>query len=407
MDIAKLRLDRRMVVGGLIAAPLVAQSSMVAAQQPSGTPIRVGGTLPLTGPLASLGLVHKIAGEVFRDVINAKGGLLGRPLELVILDDQSQPATTRTLYERLVTADKVDLLMGPYGTGAILAAMGVAQRYNKLFIQSSLGDPALAPYDRQFPSLPLGPDPRTADTEILLDAYASAKTPPKSMAIVTSKFPSALDLAKGGKEVAEKRGMTVPLFLEYEFGTKDFGAIASRVKDAAPDLLWMGSIGLEAGQLLDAMKRLEYVPARHFYLFPATGPTATNASANGATSLTWFEEHAPFTEYTGSQDFAKLYNERAAAASLPWPRADYQAAVEYAAWQILAEAVTATKSLDDAVLTDWLKKGTVETVVGTQTFTGKFNSGPVRTAVRQVQNGKWVAVWPLASRAPGTTLIAP
>ena len=77
----------------------------------------------------------------------------------MLLDDQSQPANARTLYERLITAEKVDLLMGPYGTSAIIAAMGVAQRFSKLFIQSSLGDPSLAPYEMQFPALPLGRRP--------------------------------------------------------------------------------------------------------------------------------------------------------------------------------------------------------------------------------------------------------
>jgi branched-chain amino acid transport system substrate-binding protein len=112
----------------------------------AGAPIRVGATLPLTGPLAAVGGIHKIAAEVYIELLNRRGGLLGRKVELVLLDDQSQPANARTLYERLVTSEKVDLLMGPYGTGAIIAAMGVAQRFGKLFIQSSLGDPALAPY---------------------------------------------------------------------------------------------------------------------------------------------------------------------------------------------------------------------------------------------------------------------
>ena len=78
----------------------------------------------MTGPLGSVGVLRKIAGEVFIDGINKRGGLLGRPLQFVLLDDQSQAANTRSLYERLITADKVDLVMGPYGTSSILAAMG-------------------------------------------------------------------------------------------------------------------------------------------------------------------------------------------------------------------------------------------------------------------------------------------
>jgi branched-chain amino acid transport system substrate-binding protein len=377
------------------------------AQQEVGSPIRVGQTLPLTGPLASVGGIHKLAAEVFIDTVNKRGGLLGRKLELALLDDQSQPANARTLYERLITADKVDLLMGPYGTSSIVAAMGVAQRFGKLLIQSSLGDPKLAPYDMQFPALPIGPDPFRVDTEVLLDAYASTPEPPKTIAFVTSKFPSALDLAKGGQEVAVKRNMKVLLFLEYEFGTRDFGGIAARIKDANPDFLWSGAIGLEASQLLDAMSRIEYQPRRQFYLFPAPGPTVSNPHSNGLTSLTWFEDQAPFTQNSGAAEFIALYTERAKAARLPWPRADYQAAAEFAAWQILEAAVTAAGQVNDKAMASWLKGNSVSTVLGVRRFDGEFNAGPADTKVKQIQDGKWVTVWPPQFRPPGANFVAP
>src|SRR5207249_9344571 len=131
---------------------------------------------------------------------------------------RTHPPNSRRLYERLITADTVDLGMGPYGTSAIIAAIGVAQRFGNLFIQSSLGDPSLAAYDMQFPALPLGPEPRTANTALVLDAYASLPNPPKTIAFATSKFPSALDLARGGQEVADKRGLKTVLSREYDFG---------------------------------------------------------------------------------------------------------------------------------------------------------------------------------------------
>src|SRR5262250_757017 len=97
-------------------------------------PIRIGSTLALTGPLAATGLVHKVVGEIYVEQLNKRGGLLGRPVEWIVKDDQSKPDLARTLYEQLITVDKVDLLMGPYATGNILAAMAVAQRYNKMLI---------------------------------------------------------------------------------------------------------------------------------------------------------------------------------------------------------------------------------------------------------------------------------
>jgi len=401
MNLSEQMTRRRAVLLGTGGAMLAAAMPLFA-QVPAGAPIRVGGTLPLTGPLASVGVIHKIAGEVFIDSVNKRGGLMGRKLEWVLLDDQSQPANARTLYERLITAEKVDLLMGPYGTGAIVAAMGVAQRYGKLFIQSSLGDPSLAPYELQFPALPLGSDPRSTDTEVVLDAYASLPSPPKTIAFVTSKFPSALDLAKGGQKVAERRGLKNLLTLEYEFGTRDFGGIAARIKDADPDLLWSGAIGMEAVQLLDAMKRIDYLPKRHFYLFPAPGPTAANSNANGLTSLTWFEAHEPFTQNAGAAEFVAAYTQRAKEAGLPYAVPDYQAASEFAAWQMLEAALKGAGRIDDKAMAAWLKANKVQTVLGTRSFDGQFNSGAADTKLKQVQGGKWVTVWPARFRPAAT-----
>ena len=407
MSITRFQQQRRVLLAA--AGTLMLAYGLPAHAQGGGAaePIRVGGTLPLTGPLAPVGGIHKVAAEVFVDALNKRGGLLGRKVELMLLDDQSQPGNARTLYERLITREKVDLLMGPYGTSSIIAAMGVAQRFNKLFIQSSLGDPSLAPYEMQFPALPLGPEPRLADTEVLLDAYASTTTPPKTIAFVTSKFPSALDLAKGGQEIAAKRGLKTVLSLEYEFGTRDFGGIAARIKDAAPDLLWSGAVGLEAAQLLDAMKRIDYQPARQFHLFPAPGPTVSNPQASGLTTLTWFEDHAPFTQNAGAAEFVAAYNERVKAAGLAWPHVDYQAAAEFAAWQILEAAAKGVGRLDDKAMAAWLRANPVDTVLGTRRFDGKFNSGAADTKIKQAQNGKWVTVWPPKFRPSGAAFVAP
>ena len=111
------------VLLGALVAMLV---TTVGGAAPSGSPVRVGSTLGLTGPLAPTALIHKIAGEIYVESLNKRGGLLGRPVEWLVLDDQSKPDVARTLYERLITVDKVDLIMGPYATNNILAAMAVA-----------------------------------------------------------------------------------------------------------------------------------------------------------------------------------------------------------------------------------------------------------------------------------------
>ena len=108
----------------IVAAGLAGAAGLSFAQ--AGAPVRIGSTLALTGPLSSTAQIHKLVGEIYVEQLNKRGGLLGRQVEWVVKDDQSKPDLARTLYEQLVTADKVDLLIGPYATGAILSAMGVA-----------------------------------------------------------------------------------------------------------------------------------------------------------------------------------------------------------------------------------------------------------------------------------------
>src|SRR5688572_17636364 len=172
----------------ILAASGAALAMPVLAQAPAGNPVRIGSTLALTGPLSATALTHKLVGEIYVEQLNKRGGLLGRRVEWVVKDDQSKPDLARTLYEQLVTADKVDLLMGPYATGAILSAMGVAQRYNKVLVHHTFGIPSMAKYEMQFPAWSLGPNPQDTVSNSLFDMLATAKTPPKTIAIVTSKF---------------------------------------------------------------------------------------------------------------------------------------------------------------------------------------------------------------------------
>src|ERR1700731_3373910 len=98
----------------------------------SGNPIRIGMSLALTGAGAAPSKVINTALDLWRDDINAKGGLLGRPVELVIYDDQSAPANVPTIYTKLIAVDKVDLLLGPYGTNFVAPAMPTIINSNKM-----------------------------------------------------------------------------------------------------------------------------------------------------------------------------------------------------------------------------------------------------------------------------------
>jgi branched-chain amino acid transport system substrate-binding protein len=398
-----------MTLGRRIAACMLGIATLFvtaagASAQGAQPPIRIGSTLALTGPLAATSLVHKVVGEIYVEQLNQRGGLLGRKVEWIVKDDQSKPDLARTLYEQLVTSDKVDLLMGPYATGAILSAMGVAQRYNKVLVHHTFGIPSMAKYDMQFPAWSLGPDPATTVPNTVFDALAATSAPPKTIAVVTSKFPSVHFMSLGAREVAKKRGLQEVLFLEWDFGNLDYGPIAARIKDAKPDFLWVGAIGLEGNQLLDAMHKIDYAPKEHFYMYPAPGPMSKSPLANNALSMTVFEEHPPFTNAPGAAEFIKLYHERAAKAGIPDTAVEVQAAASYTAWQILEAGVKGANSLDDKAIAAYLKKNGADTIQGHLRFDGPSNYGDDLMRVKQVQDGHWVTVYPKSFAAPGATL---
>ena len=396
-------LRRAAVLAGVMSLLLIASS----AAEPARSPIRIGSTLALTGPLAGTALLHKLSGEIFLEQLTEKGGLLGRPVEWVLLDDESRPEVTRTLYERLIRMDTVDLLIGPYATGAILTAMSVAKRHGKLLVHNTFGIPHLAKSDRQFPIWAIGPDPARTVPGSLLDALAATGKPPRTIAIVTSTFPSVHFMSLGAREVAKQRGLREALYQEFEFGSREFGAIAARVRDAKADFLWMGAIGLEGNLLLEALKRLDYAPPVHFYLYPAPGPLALVPEGRHALSSTMFEEHPPFTAGPRAAEFVKRNRERAAKDGLPYGVAETQAAIAYAAWQVLESAITATRSLDDAALTQWLRAHRVDAIIGRLRFDGPNNYGDDLSKIRQVRDGRWVVVWPKESAAPAARLVVP
>jgi ABC-type branched-subunit amino acid transport system substrate-binding protein len=386
------------LAGSAIAMALVASGAAAQA------PIRIGSTLALTGPLSATAMTHKLVGEIYVEQLNARGGLLGRKVEWSVKDDQSKPDVARTMYEQIVTSDKVDLLMGPYATGAILSAMGVAQRYNKVLVHHTFGIPSLAKYEGAFPAWSLGPEPGTTVPNMVFDALAASPKPPKTVAFVTSKFPSIHFMTLGAREVAKKRGLSEVLFLEWEFGNRDFGPIAARIKDVKADLVWMGDIALEGNMLLDAMKKIDYVPPLHFHTYPAPGPMTKSPDGANALSLTIFEEHAPFTNNPVAAEFIKIFNDRAAKAGLPDTTVEVQAAASFSAWQILEAGVRGANSLDDKAIMQWLKANRVDTIQGRLRFDGTGNYGDDLMKLKQVQGGKWNVIWPTQFAAPGAKL---
>lgn len=376
---------------------------------PVPEPIRVGSTLSLTGPLAATAIIHKLIGEIFVEQLNAAGGLLGRPVEWIVLDDESTPDKAAALYERLITEENVDLILGPYGSGNITAAMQVAERYGKVFIHHTGSLTYAYTYKWHFPMWYTGLHTDQTTPDLLYDALDSTGTPPKTIGFVVNQFPGTMFLARGREEqggavrVAQEHGYEVVLDVDFPFGTTDLSAIAAQVRDTDPDFLYLSGLGVDGNNLIAAMDALNYQPRGMFVQWPAPGPLAQ--AGEGVFSVTLFEAHEPFLSYPGARELNEEFGKRATAAGLSYPILDIQAAVSWASWQTLTNAVEATQSLEQETIANWLLGNKVNTIIGDVTFDpNNQNYGPDLQKIKQVREGKWVVVYPSEFSAEGFTV---
>jgi branched-chain amino acid transport system substrate-binding protein len=403
----RTRLGVGLVAAALAGAVSVAGVSAQSPAAPSGEPIVVGSSLSQTGAFAATAGLHQIAGELFVERLNANGGLLGRPVEWRILDDASDGAQVAGLYERLISQDGVDLIIGPYATPLILAAMPVAERYGYVLPQhTSVLAPAMT-YPCQFPGWSIGPTPNEFVPNQLFDAVATLPSPPQKVAFVTNSSGSTDFISHGLPDVddpgavsiAADRGLEVVADVPYPPGTTEWGTIAAQIRDAAPDLLVSNGLGVETLGLLQAMDQLGYRPPLVFSLFPAPGPLlGAGELAEGVLSVSMFEPNAPILESMGPevQGIVDEFQSRATTAGLPYTVFETQAAASWTAWEILAAGVEAAGSLDQQAICDALHADGVDTTFnGHLTFDQAVNNyWPTTQGIKQIQDGDWVMAWP-------------
>jgi branched-chain amino acid transport system substrate-binding protein len=369
-------------------------------------PIVVGSTLSLTGAYAATGQLHKIAGDEYVARLNAAGGLLGRKVEWKLLDDQSDTSKVSALYQRLITQDKVDLLMGPYATPNILAAMAVAQQHEYVLPQHTAVLAPLLTYGCQFPAWSIGPTPNSFIPGQLFDAVATLPTPPKRIAVLTNQSGSAAFVSDGyGTDksgvlsIARKRGLKVVVDVHYAPTITDWAPIAAQVRSADPDLIIDDGLGSDAVKLLQALKRLNYRPKKMFALFPSPGPLlALGAEAEGMLSISMFEPNKSTLDQLPSEaaEIVADFTARAKAAKLSYTVFESQAAASWNAWQILTAGVTEADGTDQGKMCSALhEKGADTTFSGHLTFEAKDNNfWPSTQMLKQIQKGDWVTVWP-------------
>ena len=370
----------------------------------SGEPIKVGGSLALTGFLSPSALIHDTAGKLFVDRLNDSGGLLGRPVEWVVVDDESLPDKAAAAYERLMTEDEVDLITGPYGTGTVSAAINVAQRYGYVLPNHTGSLTYLYDYPCHFPTWSSGRYPNQTIINDTLDMLEATGDAPESIAFVVNQFPGSNYLAYGTKdgddkdqtgaiEIAKERGYEV-IDISYPTDIQDWTPIATQIKNADPDYIWNAGVGLDTTNLLQALEGLNYDPKGIFGLWSTPGPIAALGDVADGVMLAglYFPSMADDPEV---QEIIDEYTTRAQAAET-YPVFETQAASEWIQWEVLTQAAAGAESLDQDEMCEWLTENGIDSqLVGHLDFTTEDNNYPGNVSViGQLQGGEWQAVWP-------------
>lgn len=400
---------RTVTVGGQTVTVTNTVTATVTGQPTQPKPVVIGYTLSRTGGFAATGALHDIADELALKRINDTGGFLGRPVQRLVYDDRSDVSQIPPLYERLITQDKVDFILGPYATPLIAAAMPVAEKYRKLYIFDTYTLPHRATYELAFSSWATGYNPHIEWPTLLFDALQnSAGKLPRTLAIVHSTHPGATFIASGVPDIARRFGIEIVDTIRYEAGTTDFLPIATRLKELKPEFVMQCGLALDESNMRTALDKAGFIPYGHSSLWPNVGALVSlGALGNGLISQSVFEPHMPFLQDAEARYFVENYQKRARDAGLPYWRADTQSGTSYAMFQILREAVRGANSLNDEDLARWLKRNKVDTIFGQLSFDGQNNYGPMRTWIAQIQNNEQIIVWPQEYAKPGAKLLYP
>jgi branched-chain amino acid transport system substrate-binding protein len=372
-------------VSALAVAAVVACAADGAAAQ-SGEPIKIGFSMAMTGGLAANGKSALLAQKIWEEDINAKGGLLGRPVKLIFYDDQSNPATVPGIYTKLLDVDKVDLLIGPYATAQIAPAMPIVIQRNKLFIGLlGLAVNTEFNYANYFAMIPSGPDPKPSFTKGFFDT-AMAQTPkPQSVAIVAADQEFSRNASDGARENAKKAGLKIVYDKSYPPSTTDFAPIVRAIQATNPDLVVLCSYPPDSVGLVRSINEIGFKPK--FVGGAMVGPQATALKTQLGPALNGFVNYdfwlpVPKMMFPGVEALIKKYQARAPAEGVDL-LGYYMAPWGYAQLQVLQQAIEATKSIEDKKLADFIRANSFKTVLGDVRF-GK-NGEWAESRVLQVQ----------------------
>jgi branched-chain amino acid transport system substrate-binding protein len=327
-------------------------------------PIRIGASLPLTGEFSEPGKAARQGYQVWQKLINDKGGLLGRKVEIIVRDDASDQNTVVADYNALISRSKVDMLLGTFSSLLNIPASTVAERNRMLYVEPAGGAPEI--FDRGYKYLFFAQQ-ATADkqgdlfAEYILGLPADER--PKTAAYPSLDDPFALPVLNGIREKFEKAGIRTVYRTTYASENTNFDAIASRIKAANPDVLMHGATFGDGVGFVRALDKVGFKPD---WFFQTSAPSFADQYAKGVGventegtfyAVSWTAE----AKTPNNDEFLRVHRELFGAGE---PAED--AADAFATAQVVEAAVKAVGSIDDQKkLADWIRSHQVETILGT------------------------------------------
>jgi branched-chain amino acid transport system substrate-binding protein len=333
--------------------------------------VLIGYCLSLTGPLAGNSRSARLAQEIWQKDINGRGGLLGRPVELVCYDDGGNASLVPGLYKHLLDKDGVDLVLGGYGTNTILPAMPLIIERHRFFVGlMGLGVNSTLGYPGYFAMIPTGPDPNAALTEGFFALTVAQAPQPKTVALLSADAEFSRNPVLGAKANAEKYGLKIVHEAQYSLATTNFEPLINAVAVSGCDVLFLCSYLADSIGLVRAIRRHAFHPK--MVGGAMIGPQNTEVKTALGPLLNGFVNYdywvpAPKLMSAGVQALLTAYQARSAAAQVDL-LGHYMAPLAYAQMQVVSQAVEATGGFDDLALTAYARAATFHTVVGDVTF---------------------------------------
>ncbi len=327
----------------------------------SSKPIVIGASLPLTGDFSQPGTASQKGYTIWQEMVNAKGGLLKRQVQLKVVDDASDQNTVVSDYNRLISQDKVGLLLGSFSSLLNIPASAVAERNRMVYVCPSCGSPKM--FNRGFKNIFFA-QPATAVHQADLFAQWVSGLPadqrPKTAAYPAQDDPFAAPVVEGVREKLEAAGVKTVYNKVYPADTTNFDAIASAVKASRADLVAQGAVFEDGVGLVRSFVKAGYNPR---ILFQTSAPSNGDQYSKGVglantEGVFYAVSWSPDSKYELNSDFVQAYQKKYGGV----PEED--AADAFAAAQVLQAAVEAVGSLDQTKLSEWLHGNKVNTILG-------------------------------------------